>query len=327
MKPRDSERGCWRRRTSVCSPRSATRIRCTFRPAMGACSSAGWRPSRRPALSTLSVTTIPASCVWCGRVRRPAAVAPPQPPGQAVYQQNCQSCHGPDRLGADSVPALVYAAADPANNIAAGAPRFGAAAIRTVIAAGKGRMPSFPHLTPADVDALVTLLTTAPGGRGVGAGRARAPAARSGRRAGRIGAPPELIVGSGSASTRPEAPGGRGRGALPPYPDGVPQYERPDDQRVQHGRQPDCAAVHVDREVRPERAGDQVACRLRRRSRNSRPAASPARARPRVLNGVVVTASGLCSAPAATIRFARGTATPAVSCGRRVSAATSSARR
>jgi quinoprotein glucose dehydrogenase len=28
-------------------------------------------------------------------------------------------------------------------------------------------------------------------------------------------------------ATRPDAPGGRGRGALPPYPDGVPQYERP----------------------------------------------------------------------------------------------------
>ena len=39
------------------------------------------------------------------------------------------------------------------------------------------------------------------------------------------GAPPELIAGSGSASTRPDAPGGRGRGAAP-YPDGVPQFER-----------------------------------------------------------------------------------------------------
>ena len=39
----------------------------------------------------------------------------------------------------------------------------------------------------------------------------------------------------------------------------------PGDQRVQHGRQPDRAAVHVDREVRPECAGHQVARRLRRR--------------------------------------------------------------
>jgi quinoprotein glucose dehydrogenase len=146
---------------------------------------------------------------------------PPQPPGQAVYQQNCQTCHGPDRQGSDSVPALVYTAADPANNIAAGAPRFDASAIRSVVAGGKGRMPSFPHLTPADVDALVAVLTTPPGGRGQAAGgRGRGGPVGS-------GAPPELIVGSGSASTRPEAPAGRGRGALPPYPDGVSQYERP----------------------------------------------------------------------------------------------------
>jgi quinoprotein glucose dehydrogenase len=145
---------------------------------------------------------------------------PPQPPGQAIYQQNCQTCHGPDRQGSDSVPALVYTAADPANNIVAGAPRFDAPTIRTVVAAGKGRMPSFPHLTPADVDALVALLTTPPGGRGQAVGgRGRGPVAS--------GAPPELIVGSGSAWTRPEPAGGRGRGALPPYPEGVPQYERP----------------------------------------------------------------------------------------------------
>jgi quinoprotein glucose dehydrogenase len=147
---------------------------------------------------------------------------PPQPPGQTVYQQNCQSCHGADRLGSDSVPSLVYAAADPVNNIAVGAPRFGADAIRSVIAAGTGRMPSFPHLTTADVDGLVALLTTPLGGRGQGAGGRGRGAAPIGS-----GAPPQLIVGSGSAWTRPDAPAGRGRGALPPYPDGVPQYERP----------------------------------------------------------------------------------------------------
>ena len=92
------------------------------------------------------------------------------------------------------MPALVYATADPAKNIAAGAPRFDAAAIRAVIAAGKGRMPSFPHLAAADVDALVALLTAAPGGRGrrQADGRGAAPVGS--------GAPPELIVGAGSAS-------------------------------------------------------------------------------------------------------------------------------
>jgi quinoprotein glucose dehydrogenase len=155
------------------------------------------------------------------RLLRPGETAgrggpPAAPPGQAVYQQNCQTCHGPDRLGTAGGPALVHAAADPANNITAGAPRFDAAAIRAVLAAGKGRMPAFPHLTPADVDAVVAFLTAAPGGRG---GRGAGPLGS--------GAPPALIVGAGSVWTRPAAPGGRGRGALPPYPEGVPQFERP----------------------------------------------------------------------------------------------------
>ncbi len=141
-------------------------------------------------------------------------------PGQVVYQQNCQACHGADRHGTENGAALVYLTADPANNIAAGAPRVDASTIRATVTAGKGRMPAFPHLTSADLDNLVAFLTAAPGGRGVIAvGRGRGAAVGS-------GAPPELIVGSGSVSTRPEAPGGRGRGALPPYPEGVPQTER-----------------------------------------------------------------------------------------------------
>ena len=161
------------------------------------------------------------------RLMRPGERAgrggPPQLPGLSVYQQHCQSCHGPDRLGSESVPALVSATADTAKNIPAGAPRFDAAAIRAVIAGGKGRMPAFVHLTPADVEGLVALLTRPPGGRGgpafAGRGRGGAPVGS--------GAPPELIVGSGSAWTRPDATAGRGRGVLPPYPDGVPQFERP----------------------------------------------------------------------------------------------------
>lgn len=145
---------------------------------------------------------------------------PPPSPGLAVYQQHCQSCHGADRLGSESVPPLVHATADAAKNILAGAPRFDAAAIRAAIAGGKGRMPAFPHLTPTDVDALVALLTMPPGGRGVG------PGGRGGAPVG-SGAPPELIAGAGSAWTRPEPAVARGRGVLPPYPEGVPQYERP----------------------------------------------------------------------------------------------------
>jgi quinoprotein glucose dehydrogenase len=141
--------------------------------------------------------------------------APAPPAGQAVYQQNCQTCHGADRLGIDSNgPAL----------LANGAPRFDAAAIRAVLASGKGRMPAQPHLTNADVDNLVTFLTTPPAGRGQGGqGGGGGRGARGGAAAG-SGAPPDLVVGSGSVATL-QTGGGRGRGATG-YPDGVPETEQ-----------------------------------------------------------------------------------------------------
>jgi quinoprotein glucose dehydrogenase len=156
---------------------------------------------------------------------RGGAGAPAVPPGQIVYQQHCQACHGPNREGVPDVgQPLVHMTGDPANDIAAGTPRFDAAAIRTVVASGKGRMPAFPHLTDADLDNLVTFLTTPAGGRG----RRGGAFAGRGRGAGPLGsgAPPELIAGSGSAWTRPEPAGGRGRGAVPPYPAGTPDFTR-----------------------------------------------------------------------------------------------------
>ena len=134
--------------------------------------------------------------------------APAPLPGQLVYQQNCQTCHGADRLGVDSSgPALLEN----------GSLRFDAAAIRAVVGAGKGRMPAQPHLTTSDVDNLVTFLTAptfAPGGGRGGRGGAAAGS----------GAPPELIVGSGSVAP-PQTGGARGRGATR-YPEGVPQTEQ-----------------------------------------------------------------------------------------------------
>ena len=122
--------------------------------------------------------------------------------------------------------AAVYATADPEANIAAGAPRFDAAAIRAVLSAGKGRMPAFPHLTSVEVDNVVSFLTVPAGAGGRGAGGPGGGGLR-GRGAGPVGsgAPPELIVGSGSAWTRPNEPAGRGRGAMP-YPEGTPNYTR-----------------------------------------------------------------------------------------------------
>ena len=139
------------------------------------------------------------------------------PPGQFVYQRYCQQCHGADRLGSGEGVPLIYKDADPANNIPAGASRFSPEAIRAILDTGRGRMPSFPHITAADADILIRYLTAVPGpARGFGRGGAPVPS----------GAPPELIAGSGSAWTRPEAPAGRGRGAATPYPEGVQQFDQ-----------------------------------------------------------------------------------------------------
>ena len=143
--------------------------------------------------------------------------APPPPAGQVVYQQNCQMCHGADRLGTENGgPALIDA----------GASRFDTAAIRAAVGAGKGRMPAMPHLTSVDVDNLVTYLTTPPGGRGQGQGaQGQGPRGGRGGAPAGSGAPPELIAGSGSVVTV-QTGGARGRGAAR-YPEGVPQYEQP----------------------------------------------------------------------------------------------------
>jgi quinoprotein glucose dehydrogenase len=145
------------------------------------------------------------------------------PPGQLVYEKNCQGCHGADRLGTEAGVPLVHAAASPANNIVAGAFRFDADTVRAVVSTGKGRMPAFPHITGMDLESLTMYLTSLPGGRG----RGGFGPGRGGRGPVASGAPPELIAGSGSAWNRPEAAGGRGRGAAPPYPEGMPELERP----------------------------------------------------------------------------------------------------
>ncbi len=192
--------------------------------------------------------------------------APPVAPGQLVYQQQCQVCHGADRLGTATGTPLVYATADPEANIAAGAPRFDAAAIRAVLSAGKGRMPAFPHLTSVDVDNLVAFLTDACRGRRTRRGRTRGRwTSRARCRAGgvRSAARADCRIGLGvDAAGR----AGRARPRCDAVPGGHAELHALHDQRVQHGRASHQAAVHHDREVRPEPAGDQVEGSVRGRS-------------------------------------------------------------
>ncbi len=169
-KPRGSERDCWPRRTSACSRRSTTPTRCTSRRATAECCSAGWRPSPRPVRSTSSATTTPASCACCGQARPSVAAGRRSRRGKPCISRTARAATVPIASAPTACRRSSTRRRTRRTTSRAGAPRFDAAAIRTVVAAGKGRMPSFPHLTPADVDALVALLTTAPGGRGLAAG-------------------------------------------------------------------------------------------------------------------------------------------------------------
>jgi quinoprotein glucose dehydrogenase len=210
---------------------------------------------------------------------------PPQvQPGQLLYQQQCQACHGENRQGTDTGVALIHATTDAASGAVAGASRFDADAIRKILAIGKGRMPPFAHLSAADTDTLVRYLTAAPaGGRGFGGGR-------GGGQAG-SGAPPELVAGSGSVAPR-GAGAGRGRGGAA-YPEGSPsawkQYTINEYNTVGNKIKPPFTSI-VKYDLNEPRIqwqigfGDDPDLAARGITGTGSPA---------ILNGLVVTASGL----------------------------------
>jgi quinoprotein glucose dehydrogenase len=137
-----------------------------------------------------------------GEGRGGAGAAPT--PGQIVYQRECQQCHGATRAGTEEGPTLVDITA-----------RLDEAAIRAVIIEGDVRMPAFPHLTDADMAAVMTFLRTPVVGAAGGRGRAAGPAPVF---------PPGPVVGSGGARARTGT--GPARGVPLPYPDGVEETPR-----------------------------------------------------------------------------------------------------
>jgi quinoprotein glucose dehydrogenase len=131
---------------------------------------------------------------------------PPAMPGQAVYQRECTKCHGADRRGTADGPALLQSAGAHLDPVT----------IRTNVLEGSGRMDPVAHITPEEIDQVIAYLNAAPGlpARGFITGpRGAGPEA-----------PRDLVVATGPAASR--APSGRGRGAPPPYPDGVPDTPR-----------------------------------------------------------------------------------------------------
>jgi quinoprotein glucose dehydrogenase len=134
--------------------------------------------------------------------------AAPALPGEAIYQRQCQQCHGDNRAGAGAVPSLLTLTG-----------RLDAAAIAAVVINGRGQMPASPRLGPEEMDQLVTFLLTPPAGGGRGGARGGGGGGGGQRGAGPAGsgAPPELIVGSGGTRVRPQG----ARGAAPQYPEGT----------------------------------------------------------------------------------------------------------
>jgi quinoprotein glucose dehydrogenase len=136
-------------------------------------------------------------------------------PGIAVYQRDCQACHGAERAGTPNGPSLVGVGT-----------RLAPEEIRATVTNGKGRMLPLSHLNQTDVDAVVAYLAAADMvGRGRAGGRGRGDAAAP-------TFPPGPVVESGPAVTRPGG-GGRGRGAGPQsYPEGV---EAPSERYTMNG--------------------------------------------------------------------------------------------
>ena len=251
--------------------------RCTSRRATAACSSAAWRPNRRTRRRLRRHARqprhpAPAAPRRDRRPRRRAAGAARAGGLSAELPELPRSGspgHGQRRARSSTRRRIRPTTSRP------GAPRFDAAAIRAVLERRQGADAGVSASDRRRRGRLVAFLTSAPAG---GAGAAARRARRSARRS---GAPPELIVGSGSVWTRPAAAGRARTRRAAAVSRRRPAVRAAGDQRIQHGRQPHRAAVHVDREVRPERAGDHSGASASATIPRWPRAASPARACPR----------------------------------------------
>jgi quinoprotein glucose dehydrogenase len=125
--------------------------------------------------------------------------------GQVIFQQNCQVCHGVDRMGSSTAPSLVGIGS-----------RLGAEEFSELLAAGRGDMPAFPGLVGADVAALYAFLVNPSGRPGAGAPTPGPPLGGPVVASG--GAPGGLTLTYGAAE---EAARYGGRFAGAPYPAGV----------------------------------------------------------------------------------------------------------
>ena len=116
--------------------------------------------------------------------------------GRAIYETRCESCHGPDGRGAAGGPPAL-----------AGNNRLELGSFRQVVGSGRGDMPAFADLDPAEVAAIHAFLAGLPSRREPDRSGAASLVVASGGAPGGLAAP-EL-------DPRPSPLGG------PPYPAGV----------------------------------------------------------------------------------------------------------
>jgi quinoprotein glucose dehydrogenase len=145
------------------------------------------------------------------RLLRPGEQAPAGPGGAAgagfaVYQAQCQSCHGAFGRGAGQAPPLTGVSS-----------RLSESDLRSVITNGRNQMPAFHELSTAQIDSIVALLKIADAARGGGAGRGGAAAFPAGpvveRGPAKVREVPERGAGAGAGAGSLAGQGG--------YPDGV----------------------------------------------------------------------------------------------------------
>ncbi|MGE0406411.1 MAG: c-type cytochrome, partial [Candidatus Korobacteraceae bacterium] len=187
----------------------------------GARGGANWgSTSANPTDGTLYVASFDAPSIYRLSTEPPGGGMPPAAsaaggPGQNVYAQNCQACHGADRAGlGGAIPSLQGVVQ-----------RLGEAAVRETILSGRGQMPAFASLAESDLNALVSFLANPTGGPGRGGdqdfslrtGQEQSTAPWQGPVAGRGGAPiPDEV--------KPNSPSGPNPYfgmAGPTYPAGV----------------------------------------------------------------------------------------------------------
>ncbi len=127
--------------------------------------------------------------------------------GDAIFANNCASCHGADRKGSGAAPSLIGIGS-----------RMNLDNFERLVASGRGDMPAFPSLDGTQLDRLFSFLTGEPEGNGSVYGGYGPTKDLGGPVVGSGGAPGGLVEDFSRSAYAAKYPGSF---AGPPYPAGV----------------------------------------------------------------------------------------------------------